>query len=441
MSGCRHLLRGRDFRCLFLGQAASAVGNEVAVITLALFVIRLTGSPADLGLVLGIQASPAVLLFLFGGVWADRASRPRIMLVADVTCAALHAALAVMIVTAVVRLWEVCLIEAVVGAAGAFFRPAYTALIPQTVPADMTQAATGVLTAVANGALLVGPAIATGLFVVGGAGEGFALDALTLAISAALLTRISRGAPAEPPEEASLLQDLRAGWREVRGRRWVWVTILTSAAAIFCALAPWLVLGPVVSRESYGSSSVFGLLSAMIGAGGLAGAVLAIRWRPHRPLRCGLLVTLAWPLFDCGLAWDLPLWTEVPLAIATGTGWALMAVWWETALAANIPASALARVSAYDWMGSLVLLPVGCVVTGLLATSLGAQAVLGVGGVIGLGCVVTALAPRATRGVTGGRPRATAVANARSGEARLGGLIGVSVEPCQPERLADRRAC
>ena len=59
-------------------------------------------------------------------------------------------------------------------------------------------------------------------------------------------------------------------------------------------------------------------------------------------------------------------------------------IWWETALARHIPADALSRVSAYDWMGSLALLPLGFVIAGPLASVFGARNVLGVGAAVAL---------------------------------------------------------
>ncbi|MGO9975645.1 MAG: MFS transporter [Solirubrobacteraceae bacterium] len=426
MSAYRRVLRFHNFRYLFLGQAASFIGDQVVIVALALFVTQLTGSPTDLGLVFGVQAVPLVLLLLFGGVWADRLPRHQIMIATDVTRAVLHATLALLIFTGAVRIWQVILIEALFGAAEAFFRPAYTGLIPQTVPEELINDANSLTHAVDNLSLLVGPAIATALVVGVGPGEAFAFDAATFVLSAVLLMRVRPRRRGEPEPSASVLHELRVGWREVSERAWVWVTIVVFSGALFCALAPWIVLGPTIAREVYGATSVFGVLSAMVGAGALAGSLAAVRWRPRRPLRAGLLLMLAWPLYDCAFALGAPLWVLGPMAIAMGVGWALMGVWWETALARHIPPHALSRVSSYDWMGSLVLLPLGYVLAGPLASLLGARTVLGVGGAIGLGLVAVALLPRETRELSqepepdlGGEARARQRAMSPGLQARL----------------------
>jgi MFS family permease len=402
------VLRSKDFRYLFLGQAASFTGDQVVVVALGLFVTQLTGSASDLGLVLGAHAVPLVVLLLFGGVWADRLPRHRIMIATDLTRAGLHALLAVLIFTGAVRVWHLVVIEALFGAAEAFFRPAYTGLIPQTVPEELIQDANGLTQAVDNVALLLGPALATALVVGLGAGEAFAFDALTFVLSAMLLLRVHPRGRGESQPATSVPQELRAGWREVRSRSWVWVTIVVFAGALFCTLAPWLVLGPILARDLYGGASLYGVLSTLVGVGALCGAIAGTRWRPRKPLRAGLILILAWPVLDIVFALHASLWIVVPTAVAMGVGWALLGVYWETALARYIPPAALSRVSAYDWMGSLVLLPVGYVVAGPLADVLGARTVLGVGGAIGFVLLVLALVPRETRELGGGPPHAAA---------------------------------
>ncbi len=182
MTSYLRVLRHKDFKYLFLGQSASVIGDRVVVVAIALFVTQTTGSASDLGLILASQALPLVALLLFGGVWADRLPRHRIMIAADLTRAALHSALAVLILVGAVRVWQLAVIEAAFGAAQAFFQPAYTGLIPQTVPEELIQEASALTQSMENLAFLVGPAIATALVLGVGAGEAFALDAATFVL-------------------------------------------------------------------------------------------------------------------------------------------------------------------------------------------------------------------------------------------------------------------
>jgi MFS family permease len=421
VSSYLRVLRHPDFRYLFLGQSASMVGDRVVVVAIALFVTQTTGSVSDLGLVLAAQSVPLVALLLFGGVWADRLPRHQIMIAADLVRAALHTMLAVLIFAGLVRVWQLVVIEALFGAAQAFFQPAYSGLIPQTVPEELIQDARALTEGVEDLAFLIGPALATALVLGVGAGEAFAFDAMTFIVSALLLTRVRPRRRGETAPPVGLIAALRGGWREVRSRTWVWVTIAVFTGAVMCVYATWYALAPVIARDHYGGAGVFGVLESIAGAGAVIGAGVGLRWRPARPLRTGLLLVLAWPVQDGVYALGAPLPLLGVLALATGFGWALLMIWWETALAQHIPAGALSRVSAYDWMGSLALLPVGYALAGPLASVFGARVVLGVGSVIGVVLLALALVPRSTRelgGAPGGEPGEAHPAAAQSRTSR-----------------------
>src|SRR6202012_418103 len=107
-----------------LAQSASVIGDRIVIVALALFVIGLTGSATDLGLVVAAGTLPLVAFLLHGGVWADRLPRHRVMVATDLVRFALHALLAALIFTGAVRIWQLILIEALFGTAEAFFRPA-----------------------------------------------------------------------------------------------------------------------------------------------------------------------------------------------------------------------------------------------------------------------------------------------------------------------------
>ncbi len=399
------VLRHRDFRFLFLGQSASAVGDQVVFVALALYVTDRTGSPTDLGIVLAAGSLPLIGLVLFGGVWADRLPRHRIMVVTDVVRAILHGVLAASILLGGAGVAEMAVIEALFGAARAFFQPAYTGLIPQTIPDDLAQDARALTSSTSNLAVLVGPALGTALVLTVGAGVAFALDAATFVVSAILLTQVRPRSRGEAPVPQSVVRDLRAGWQEVRSRPWVWATIAAFTGAVLCAYAQWNTLAPVITRNLYGSAGIFGVLESVVGAGAVIGALVGIRWRPRRPLAVGLVLALLWPLQGISLAVGSPLAVVIGLSLIAGLAFSLFEVWWETALVRHIPAHALSRVSSYDWMGSLALMPLGFAAAGPLAAALGARAVLGVGAGASLVMIALALVPRSTRTLSGAGPR------------------------------------
>jgi predicted MFS family arabinose efflux permease len=373
----RRVLAHRDFRLLWLSQAGSTVADRLVAVAIALYVNRI-GTPTDVGIVLAAQLVPFVGLLLLGGVWADRLPRHRVMVVSDVARGALHGLLAVLILTGTAEVWHLVVIEALYGAAHAFFRPAYTGLVPQTVPEEDLQEAQAVTFMSNNVANVTGPALAALLVVTIGAGAAFVIDAATFFVSATLLLRVrprERGT-APPAEHQPVLADLADGFREVRSRPWVGLVITSASLGLMIGFSPFQALGPAIADDGYGQAAVFGLVSAMFGVGSVLGSVLALRLRPARPVFWGLLACTPWSLNFIAFALEVPLVVLIPFGVASGAGISLFMVWWETALARGVPPEALSRVSSFDWMGSLGLAPIGLILAGPIAAQLGNQTTL-----------------------------------------------------------------
>jgi hypothetical protein len=141
---------------------------------------------------------------------------------------------------------------------------------------------------------------------------------------------------------------------------------------------------------------VFGLLSAALGAGTMLGALLGFRWRPRHPLRTGFLWCLPWPAVTVAFGVGAPLTVVVPLFVAAGVGLTLFEVWWDTALAERIAPHLLSRVTAYDWMGSLALLPLSFALAGPIGEAVGPATLLAAGGVAVTLALVGGMAVRQT---------------------------------------------
>jgi predicted MFS family arabinose efflux permease len=392
----RGLFRHRDFRLLLYGQSLSTVGDRLVFVALALYVTDI-GSPSDVGIVLACHAVPLIGFLLIGGVWADRLPRHLVVVTTDLIRFGLHALLAALIFTGAVEVWHIAVIEACFGTAEAFYRPAFTGLVPQTVPEDEIQPARAAFSTVETIAEFAGPALATALVLGVGPGWAFAFDAATFVISAAFLVRLRPRKRGEPGERTTVLAELRDGWSEVRSRTWIWVIVAVFSLGLLTAYGPWMTLGPTISLEHYDTRAVYGILASAMGAGTIAGALIGFRWRPRYPMRAGMLLALPLPVALGSFGLGLPVALLFPIFVVTGTGIALFDIWWHTALAERVPPHMLSRVTAYDWMGSLALLPIGYVLAGPLGEALGAVEVLSVGSAIALTALAGALLFRDVR--------------------------------------------
>src|SRR2546428_8474887 len=114
----------REFRYVFLANASSAFGDNVAPIALTFGVLDISPTASALGLVLAARSVPFVVFLLVGGVWADRLRRQRVMVASDLVRFATQAITAWLLIAGGARLWELAVLQAVNGAAGAFYQPA-----------------------------------------------------------------------------------------------------------------------------------------------------------------------------------------------------------------------------------------------------------------------------------------------------------------------------
>ena len=403
----RSLFRHREFRLLLAGQGASTIGDRLVFVALALYVTDI-GTPSDVGIVLACHAVPLIGFLLIGGVWADRLPRHLVVVATDLIRFGLHTLLAVLIFTGNVEIWHIAVIEACFGTAEAFFRPALTGLVPQTVPEEEIQparAAVGTLETVAE---FAGPALATALVLGVGPGYAFALDAATFLVSAAVLIRLRPRERGDIGERTTVVSELREGWSEVRSRTWILVIVGAFSFALLMSFGPWMTLGPTVSIERYDTAAIYGILVTAMGGGTIVGALIGFRWRPRHPMRTGMLLALPFPAVFGAFALGLPPAALFPLFVLAGTGIALFDIWWHTALAERVPPHMLSRVTSYDWMGSLALLPIGYVLAGPLGEALGAAEVLAAGSALALTALALALTSREVREL-----RATEVAASR----------------------------
>ena len=383
---------GRPFRILWTGQSVSAAGNAMATVALVFAVLEIGGSATDIGLIIAAQAIAKVVLVLAGGVWADRLPRQVIMLTCDLTRAAVQLALAVLLFTDRAEVWHLACGAVLFGAAQAFFGPASTGLLPETVGNKNLQQSNALMSFSSSIFSVAGPALA-GLLIAGfGPGVVFVLDASTFLVSAVSL-RLLKLAPRRVTTSTSFWSDLRTGWHEMAIRPWYWINLIAHSLWNF-AVAAFFVLGPVIAADQFGGASSWGLISASSAAGAIAGGIVSLRLQPKRPLIAANLALLltALPL----LALAPPLATPVILGAAfmSGMGLTFLNSVWTATMQELIPDDVRSRVDSYDWLLSMVVAPIGMALAGPVAERVGtAETLVGAALLIVVPCSLTALVP------------------------------------------------
>lgn len=359
----------RPFRLLWLGQATSGIGDAMTPVALTFAVLGATGSAGDLGIVLAAYTLAHAGFLLVGGVWADRLERRLVMLACDVVRASVQGAMAFLLLTGEPPLWQFVAGALIVGSAESFFSPASTGLVPQTVSASRLQQANALLAMSRTGSWVFGPALSGVVVAAAGPGWVFLVDAATFAASAVFLALL-RVRPGAPAARQPFVADLALGWREVRRRRWLWSSLLAFGLGNL-AWGAVAVLGPLVAQRELGGAAAWGLIAAGGGVGGILGGVVALRWRPARPLLASHAIVVAMGLHLVAFAVPLPVVGLVSWAAVVGLSMVLANSLWETFLQRSVPPETLSRISSYDWMVSLVFMPLGFAIWGPLAQAIG----------------------------------------------------------------------
>jgi MFS family permease len=367
-------LRQRDFRMLLSAQAVSVLGDRIVAVALAFAVLEVGGSVADVGIVLASGTLPLVAALLIGGVVADRASRRKVMLTADLARMVTQGTMAILLLTGSAEVWMLAGLAAGTGAATGFFNPASTGLLPAVVSGDHLQQANGLRMFAISVGEIFGPLTAGILVATSGAGGAIAIDAATFAVSAMFLVRL-RVKEQAAGTTTTFVAELLGGWSAFKARTWVW-TFVAAVAVTNLVWGAWGVLGPITADRSLGGAEAWGIILTAMGVGALAGSVVATRAQPRRPM---LMVTLATGVFGLPLAF-LATTASVPaLAVAAAvSGGAVMfanAVW-ESTLQRHVPHASLSRVSAYTWFGSMAFYPLGLALWGPIAAATGFQTAL-----------------------------------------------------------------
>lgn len=390
-------LRHREFRLLFAGRLTSLAGSAIAPIALAFAVLEITGSPTDLGLVLAAGVVPQILLFLFGGVIADRFPRNHVMVATDLVDGVVQVVAAILVIRGSAEIWHLAALNAVRGGASAFFFPAAQGVTPQTVPVGELQEANALLRLTSSGTNIVGAALGGLLVAAVGPGWALAWDSATYFAGAVVISAMRVPSTRAAAAATSVLAELREGWNEFSSRTWLWAVVAAAAVGNMANAIGWVVLGPVVADRELGGASSWGFLTAAFSAGFVLGGLVAFRIRPDRPLRAGQVALLLAPLGMAGLALGLPTWAIAVGAILGGIGMEIFGVFWDLSLQQHVPGDRLSRVSSYDALGSFVAIPVGQVLAGPLAAAVGVEGAIWISVALFAAAIALPLATRDVR--------------------------------------------
>ncbi|MGZ4275840.1 MAG: MFS transporter [Solirubrobacteraceae bacterium] len=384
-----------QFRLLFAGQVLSIVGDRVMLVALPFAVLEAGGGVGAVGLVVAAQLVPFLLFALVGGVLSDRGDRRRVLVASDTARLIVQAAGGLLLITGAATPLALGALAALYGAAEAFFLPAFTGLLPQTVshPGQLqpANALRGLSFSVAS---IAGPALAGVLVGASGAGTAMLFDAASFAVSVACLVRLRPVASEEVLEEAPppFLEAMRGGWREVRTRPWLMAGLGAMASYQAIVLPAVYVLGPITVSRDLGGPQAWAAVVVAFGVGAVLGDLLMLRIRPRHALRVSAMGLVVASCQAAVYGSGTPLPAMCLLQLLAGIGVTIFFTLWEVTLQEHVPGAALSRVSSFDNLAATALMPAGTALAGPLAAAVGEKPTLLAMSALGVACALAYLA-------------------------------------------------
>jgi MFS family permease len=387
MKGLGRALRHRNYRLYFVGQGLSLVGTWLTKVATAWLVYRMTGSAWLLGVVGFAGQIPTFVLAPLAGALVDRWDRRRVLLVTQSLAMMQSAALAGLTLAGVIEVWELVALNVLQGLIDAFDMPTRQSMLVRMVDdrADLPNAI-ALNSSMVNGGRLLGPAIAGVLIALVGEGWCFFVDAMSYAAVLVCVLLMRFDVVMRVTKSTRVLQDMVEGFRYASASPPIRSILMLLALTGFAG-RPFTVLLPVIARESMrGGPGTLGALQATAGLGALAGALyLASR---ASVLGLGRVIVIATALFGVGLmAFSRApvLAVALPLLFVAGIGMMVQTAGSNTILQTIVEEDKRGRVMSLLAMSLFGSVPLGSLAAGALATRIGADETILVGGAICVG--------------------------------------------------------
>jgi MFS family permease len=390
-------LRYRDFRLLWIGLIASAVGTWMQIVAQSLLVLKIThGSAFALGSVSLAQAVSFLLFAVIGGGVADHFDKRRLILCTQSISAGLAILLGILTATGVIQLWMILVLSFLNGTVLSFDQPARAALLPVLIPPEDLMNAISLQSMVFNGASTLGPALAgLGVGMVGYAGNFFLNGASFVGVIIAL--SVMHVPPVtDRGHQQPMIAAIRGALATVRCDAVLPWALSGYGALLFLGPSSALILPVYAVNVLHIGPERLGLLFSSFGLGSILGALmlatLGYNVRKGNLYFCGILV---WVSSLTVFALSHLLWVSIIALVAFGVGQMFTGTTTITLLQTRVPEQMRGRVMSLNTLLIMGVRPLGDFPAGALISAIGAPetVLFSAGLVAGYGALVSLTRP------------------------------------------------
>ncbi len=312
----------RTFLWVWFGQFVSVMGTGMTSFGLMIWAYQQTESATTLALLGTFNYIPYLIASPLAGVVVDRCDRRKVMLAADLLAGLVTAGLLGLYATGGLQIWHLYVAEGLTGFFDAFQGPAYSAASTVLVPKGHLVRTNGLRSLAANGSRVMAPLLAGALLAAVGIQMVMMIDLGTFLASVVILAVVRIPRPQESAEgrasQGAVLREMRVGFTYILrhvGLRSLLLVML--AINLFASLTYFSILPAMILARSGQNEWALGIVQAVLGGGGVAGALLLSTWggprkKIHSVLAAGAISFLLGDLlFAVGR--ELPVWVLAAL--------------------------------------------------------------------------------------------------------------------------------
>ncbi len=275
----------RDFLLLWIGQGTSMLGDQFHSIAGAWLVMKMTGDPMAIGMVMALGGVARAIFTVIGGAITDRISPRKLMLISDFVRLFVSAILAVQVFTGTMQIWMIYLFGAVNGIMGGLFGPASMSIVPLIVPEEDLQTGNSLTQGSSSLIGFVGPALAGGLIASfsdekTGMGLAIAIDAMTFMVSVITLWKMRSVEIVKPSikntKPSNILISIKDGFGYMLKDPVLRMMLILIALANLCFSGPLVVGIPYLADTRFaGGAAAYGIIISGFAGGTLLGIILS----------------------------------------------------------------------------------------------------------------------------------------------------------------------
>lgn len=277
-----------NYLIFWFGQAVSQLGSSMSSFALTIWVFKQTGSAMSVSLLSFCSYLPYVLVSLLAGGFVDKHSKKSILIFSDTIAAIGSISIFFGIQINMLSIWHIYFINIIIGFMNAFQSPTASIVTGVLVPQGQYEKASGLNSFSSNLVTVTAPVLAGMFMALAGLKLVLLIDFLSFlfAVGTVLLVVIKEPASQEETGLDKPFQALKDGWKFLRQNKGIlYIMFSMSFINFFSRLTYENILSPMILSRSGGNSTIYGIVSGVLGIGGIIGGVWVTAGRRKNPLK------------------------------------------------------------------------------------------------------------------------------------------------------------